>query len=136
MSATKERFEKILALAIDPGAYDGEAVAAMRRAYELVKKNRGLIPPAPQPVYQPAQPKILSNAYKITNIQLSWVSIISELLSRKAYELDLKSKLEYDFSQTLTGVSVTFDGTQEACTIFEAHINWVIEYVNSQKSQT
>ena len=42
MIGDKERFEKVLALAIDPGAYEGEAIAAFRKARELAKRNPSL----------------------------------------------------------------------------------------------
>jgi hypothetical protein len=40
MMSDKERFDKVLAVAINPGAYEGEAIAAFRKARELAKKNR------------------------------------------------------------------------------------------------
>ena len=48
MSNDRDRLENVLALAINPGAVEGEALAAFRRARELVKKNASLAhPPSP-----------------------------------------------------------------------------------------
>jgi hypothetical protein len=49
MSATKDRFGKILALAVDAGAHDGEAVAALYRLREMVKRDPTLAEPPPPP---------------------------------------------------------------------------------------
>jgi hypothetical protein len=38
MATEQDRFEKILALAIDPSAYEGEAAAALRRALEMIQR--------------------------------------------------------------------------------------------------
>jgi len=38
---SRDRFEKILAVAVNPGAYEGEAIAALRKARELVERFQG-----------------------------------------------------------------------------------------------
>jgi len=54
MADDRRRFEKIVALAINPGAVEGEAIAAFRRARELVGQNPSLAHPLPSSV--PATP--------------------------------------------------------------------------------
>jgi hypothetical protein len=71
MSDDKKRYEKVLAVAINPGAYEGEAIAALLRARELVKRNPALayppLPPMP-PRPKPAHPDEASFQAKVTNI--------------------------------------------------------------------
>src|ERR1700756_3263470 len=50
----RERLSKVLAIAINPGSYEQEAVAALRRARELVKLDPTLAHPPPAPP-EPAQ---------------------------------------------------------------------------------
>jgi hypothetical protein len=38
----KDRLDKVLAVAINPGAYEPEAVAALRKARQLVKRDPAL----------------------------------------------------------------------------------------------
>ena len=40
MTGDKERFEKVLAVAINPGAYEGEAIAALRKCANWPKGTR------------------------------------------------------------------------------------------------
>ena len=42
MSEKREKFQKIIAVAINPGAYEDEAIAALRRARALVQENPSL----------------------------------------------------------------------------------------------
>ena len=50
----RERLNKVLAIAINPGSYEQEAVAALRRAREWVKLDPTLAHPPPAPP-EPAQ---------------------------------------------------------------------------------
>jgi hypothetical protein len=39
MTGNRDRFDKIIAVAINPGAYEEEAMSALRRARALVKED-------------------------------------------------------------------------------------------------
>jgi hypothetical protein len=135
MSADRERLEKVLAIAVNPGAYEGEAMAALRKARELVKKDPSLAhpPPAPPaPAPKPAPPGDESVQIKVTHIPSFWLNIFLNKLSEQAYGLGLKSKLVCDFKETSTAVDVRCDGSKEACAALKAHLNWLINYINSQ----
>ena len=86
------RFDKVLAVAIDPGAYEAEAVAALRAARQLIKKNPALAYPPP-PAPKPAPPGEFSHQVRITNVAPFWLYIMINSLSQLAYGLGLKVKL-------------------------------------------
>lgn len=132
MSADRERFEKVLAIAINPGAYENEAISALRKARELVKKDRSLAHPPPAPAPKPAPPGDDSLEIKITRIGPFWLNILLSNLSQEAYGLGLKSKLTCDFSETPTAVNIRCDGPRDACATFRVHLKWLIDYINSQ----
>ena len=128
MSNDRDRLEKVLALAINPGAVEGEAVAALHRARQLVKQNPSLAHPpqqTPLPVHQPAPEATFK--VKITSVHPDWIFVLVGLLSKQAYELELRSKIEFDFSQTLTTIDVVCDGPQTSCTAFEKHVEWCVD---------
>ena len=134
MSNDRDRLEKVLALAINPGAVEGEAVAALHRARQLVKQNPSLAHPPqqqiPSPIHQPASQATFK--VKITSVHPDWILILVGLLSKQAYVLELRSKIEFDFSQALTTIDVVCDGPQTSCRAFEKHVEWCVDYINQQ----
>jgi hypothetical protein len=136
MPADRERFEKVLAIAINPGAYEEEAISALRKARELVKNDRSLAHPAPAPPPKAAPADEDSLEIKITHIAPFWLNILLSNLSQEAYGLGLRSKLTCDFDETPTAINVKCDGPKNACAAFHVHLNWLIEYINSQPPKT
>jgi hypothetical protein len=136
MPADRERFDKVLAIAINPGSYEEEAISAPRKARELVKNDRSLahLPPAPVAKSAPADQGSLE--VKITHISPFWLNILLSNLSQEAYGLGLKSKLTCDFHETPTAVNVRCDGAKNACATFQAHLDWLIDYIDSQPPKT
>jgi hypothetical protein len=136
MSDDKKRYEKVLAVAINPGAYEGEAIAALLRARELVKRNPALayspLPPMPlRP--KPAPPDEASFQAKVTNVSAFWLNIFLSNISQEAYGLGLKSKMVVDFhSPKPQAVDIRCDGPKEACEAFQTHFNWLLDNINSQ----
>jgi hypothetical protein len=41
---SRDRFDKIIAIAVNPGAYEEEAIAALLKARQLAKENPSLAP--------------------------------------------------------------------------------------------
>jgi len=134
MSNDRDRLQKVLSLAINPGAIEGEAVAALHRARELVKQNPSLAHPPVPPASPPFQPPPPQATFKvsITSVHPDWILILVGFLSKTAYELELKHKIEFDFSQTLTAVNVICDGSQTSCASFEKQVEWCIRYINEE----
>src|SRR5260370_33469966 len=102
MADDRARYTKILALAMHPQTIPEEALAAFRRARELAKANPSLAhPPAPPtpPSSQPTTVRYTSFNATITSVHPDWVLILVDLLSQRAYELDLKYKITFDFTQ-------------------------------------
>jgi hypothetical protein len=131
----RDRFDKIIAIAVNPATYEEEAITALRKARELVKEDRALAHPAPPPPQppQPAQPDY-SFHVEITNIPPDWLTLVAHILSKEAYGLGLKSKIEYDFSDTPPALNIRADGSRQACSTFETHFTSVIDFVNSQQA--
>jgi hypothetical protein len=128
MPSDRDRFDKVVAVAISPGAYEGEAIAALHKARELVKKDPSLAhPPAIT-----APPHDTLYEAKIVDIPSSWLNIALSNLSQEAYELGLKSKIVCDFDHTPTAIDIRCDGPKQACEAFSAHVKWVLNYINSQ----
>jgi len=73
--------------------------------------------------------------FKITNLMPPWITVVSEMVSSRAYDLDLKSKIKYEFAQNRTTVSITFDGSPASCVDLEDYITRLVDYVNSQPVQ-
>jgi len=104
MADDRRRFEKIVALAINPGAVEGEAIAAFRRARELVVQNPSLAHPLPSSVPATLDPPPQATfKVSITDVHPDWILILVGLLSKTGYGLNLKQKIEFDFSRSLTG---------------------------------
>ena len=132
----RDRFDKIIAIAVNPATYEEEAITALRKARELVRENRALAHPAPPPA--PPKPAPKPNYYfqvEITNIPPDWLTLVAHSLSKEAYGLGLKSKIEYDFSDTPLSLKIRADGSKEACNAFEKHFTLLIDFVNSQQQQ-
>jgi hypothetical protein len=53
----------------------------------------------------------------------------------RAYELDTKHNIEFDFTQPLTSIKVTCYGRKSACEAFGSTVDWCAEYVNEQFAQ-
>jgi hypothetical protein len=132
----RDRFDKIIAIAVNPATYEEEAITALRKARELVKEDRALAHPAPPPPPDPGPPE--PRYYfqvEITNIPSDWLTLVAHSLSKEAYELGLKSKIEYDFSDAPLSLNVRADGSKEACHAFAAHFTCLIDFVNAQQRQ-
>lgn len=134
----RKQIDKIIAVALSPGAYEEEAVAALRRARDMVKKNPKLAHPEPPPASPPpATPKPEhSIEYRVSKITPFWIAILLSNVSEEAYGLGLRSKLSCDFSEEpLVAVTVRCDGPKDACDRFVKHLEWLIEHINSQPKQ-
>jgi hypothetical protein len=129
----RDRFDKIIAIAVNPATYEEEAITALRKARELVRENRALAHPAPAPPSPPRQDYCFQ--VDITNIPPDWVTLVAHSLSKEAYGLGLKSKIEYDFSDSPLSLNVRADGSKEACRAFEKHFTRLIDFVNAQQGQ-
>lgn len=135
----RDRFDKIIAIAVNPATYEEEAITALRKARELVKENRTLAhpepaPPPPPPASEPPPPEYYFQV-EITNIPPDWLTLLAHTLSKEAYGLGLKSKIEYDFTDTPLALNVRADGSRQACNAFEERFTSLIDFVNSQQRQ-
>jgi Protein of unknown function (DUF2786) len=137
MTGDKERFEKVLAVAIDPGAYEGEAIAALRKARELAKRNPSLANAAASPEL-PLTARTApedSVRLRLENIPFDWLKVCINSLSAEAYGLGLKSKLYCDFTEVPTALDVRCDGTHEACEAFRVHLDTLVNYVSCRSRE-
>src|SRR6266446_470518 len=132
MSDDRGRFDKVLAIAINPGAYEGEAIAALRKARKLVGKNPALAYPSSAPSQKSSDSTGYSFTAKVTSIAPFWLNIFLNMLSDDAYRLRLISKITCDFTQTPIAVDIRCDGSKNACAEFEACVQWLINYINSK----
>jgi hypothetical protein len=138
MTSNRDRFNKVMAVAVNPGAYEPEAIAALRMARELVKQEPSLAhppPPAPAPPPPPAPPDEVSLEIRITNIPPFWLHIMINSLSQEAFGLALKSKIVIDFKVTPCALNVRCDGPKPPCDAFQKHADWLLAYVNSQPAK-
>jgi hypothetical protein len=134
MANDRDRLNKVLALAMHPQTITAEATAAFHRARDLVKANPSLAhppaaPPSPPTPKPPPQAKFKAD---ITSVHPDWILILVEILSRTAYQLDLKYQICFDFSRSLTAVSVVWDGSRQACDAFEQRMQRTISYINGK----
>src|ERR1700730_10574719 len=91
MTDDRERFTKVLALAMHPETIATEALAAFHRARELAKASPSLAHPPSErapALRQPCQGRVYRA--RITSVRQDRVLLLLELLSKRAYELDLK----------------------------------------------
>jgi hypothetical protein len=126
MPTERRLFDKVLAVAVNPGAYETEAIAALRKARELVKEDPSLAHPPPLP-----KPSEMSFQVTLTNVSPFWLRIVLNNLSEQAYGLGLRSKMVCDF-KTPTAVNVRCDGSRQACKAFQEHLNLVLDHINAQ----
>jgi len=129
MTDERERLTKVLALAMHPTTIDAEALAAFKRARKIVEANPSLAHP-PEPKKPPPPPPQTTYTTTITHVHPDWVLVLVGNLSLKAYELDLKSKITFDFMQQPVAVNVVCDGLEEACLEFQQHVQWFIGHLN------
>jgi len=134
MPSDRDRLDKVLAIAVNPGAYETEAVAALRAARQLIKKNPSLVHPPRRPrvpTPNPAQGEH-SRQVRITNIAPLWLYIAINCLSQEAYGLGLKSKIVIDFKVMPFALDVRCDGAETDCDTFGRYVNRLIAYINAQ----
>jgi hypothetical protein len=123
--------DRLLAVAINPGAYEQEAVAALHKARELVKREPDLAFDLPS--MTPLDPSDeVSIEAEISGISEFRLPIILNSLSERAYLLGLKSKFTCDLA-TPTTVHVKCDGRETACEVFKEHLSLLAEYVRSRQ---
>jgi hypothetical protein len=135
MSKERERLEKVLAIAINPGAIEYEAIAALKRARDLVKQNPSLAhPPASSapPLQQHTPQGHAAFRTRITTVHPNWLLILVELLSKRAYDLELKYQISFDFKKLPTAVHVVYEGSRGACHAFDNTVEWAVDYINQQ----
>ena len=134
MNENRKKLDKIIAVAVNPGAYEEEAITALRKARALVQENPSLAHPepvAPPPKSQPAQD--YSYQTQITNISALRLPVIMTGLSAEAYGLGLKSKLELEFVEGATRyiLNVRVDGPKLGCETFDRYVKGLIEFHNN-----
>jgi hypothetical protein len=135
MTEQRIRFEKISALAVNPGALEGEAIAALQRARELVKRNPELAhPPSPPPSAVKKLETKPEATFKatITKAHPDWLLILVNLMSKCGHELGVKYRISFDFAQTPIAVTMICEGSKEACETFERNVVWCVNYINKQ----
>jgi hypothetical protein len=118
MASDRDRLDKVLAIAVNPGAYETEAVAALRAARQLIKKNPALAHPPLHPRPKAAPLGEHSRQVRITNVAPFWLYIVINSLSQQAYGLGLKRKIVIDFKVTPYALDVRCDGAETACDAF------------------
>jgi hypothetical protein len=129
----KDRLDKVLAVAVNPGAYEQEAVAALHKARELIKSDPNLAFDFPSVSgLDPAHE--VSFKCEISGISEFWLPILLNSLSDRAYTLRLRSKFICDFAIPTT-VRVKCDGAAASCKAFEAHVSLLLEYIRSRQRQ-
>jgi hypothetical protein len=129
----KNRFDKVLAVAINPGAYEQEAVAALHKVRELVKREPNLAFDLPSMAGADIPDEASSEA-EISGITEFWLPIVINSLSERAYVLKLKSKFTCDLA-TPTTVHVKCDGAETACEAFKEHLHVLAEYIHSRQCE-
>jgi hypothetical protein len=129
------RFHKILALAVNPAAPQGEALAAFDRLRDLVRRNPHLTAPPPMPPPVPPEPKDSISEWRLTHIPPFWLPITIDNLSGQAYRLGLRSKFACDFSVSPTALTVTSTGPAAACQKFGELLSNLIDHVNTQPAK-
>jgi hypothetical protein len=135
MPSDRDRLDKVLAIAVNPGAYETEAVAALRAARQLIRKNPSLAHPPLHPRVHTPKPAPLgehSHQVRITNLAPLWLYIAINSLSQQAYGLGLKNKIVIDFKSMPFALDVRCDGAETGCDAFARYVNRLIAYINSQ----
>jgi hypothetical protein len=132
MASDRDRLDKVLAIAVNPGADETEAVAALRAARQLIKKNPALAHPPLHPRPKPAPQGERSHQARITNIAPFWLYIAINNLSQQAYGLGLKSKIVIDFKAMPFALDVRCDGAETDCDAFARYVDRLVDHINSQ----
>ena len=133
MSKDRDRLEKVIAVALNPGAYEEEAITALRKARELVRQDPQLAHAPPPPTAPPEPPPVEhSLAFQVTKIPPYWINIFTNNVSEAAYGLGLKSKIVVELEEIPRVIQIRCDGPKQACAVFEAHLNWLLIYINTQ----
>jgi hypothetical protein len=125
----KDRFHKVLAIAINPGAPEGEATAALNRARELVRKDPSLAHPAPKLPTAAPPDHVISNI-KVTNIPHLWLSILLSSVSEQAYDLGLMIRMSCNFNEPLISVDIKCSGQNKAHELLETYLKRLIVIIN------
>jgi hypothetical protein len=131
------RFQKILKLAVNPAAQEGEAQAAFGRLRELARLYPHLTAPAaPPPMPPPAAAKAEENTvhWRLTKIAPFWFAIAIDNLSRQGYRLGLRCQFACDFKERPTALDITCTGSKDACDLFGQTLAFLIDYINSQRA--
>jgi hypothetical protein len=68
----------------------------------------------------------------VTKIPPYWINIFTNNVSEVAYGLGLKSKIVVELEETPRAIRIRCDGPRQACAVFEAHLNWLLTYINTQ----
>jgi len=128
-------FQKILTLAVNPSALEGEAQAAFGKLRELARQNPHLAtlptpPPMPPPVTR--HPEDTTSQWRLVKIPPYWLSITVDNLSGQSYNLGLRSRFSFDFLETPTALEITCTGSKESCDCFGQALAFLINYINSQ----
>jgi hypothetical protein len=134
----KHRLDKVLAVAINPGAYEEEALAALHKARELVKRDPNLVVDLPSmscllPRLKSADE--VSFEVEINGISEFWFPIVLNALSEQAYVLRLKSRFICEFATPIT-LHVKCDGRETDCAAFKEHLDSLVEYIHSRRRGT
>ena len=127
----RERFTKVLALAIHPETIATEALAAFHRARELAKANPSLAHPPSEratALRQPCQGKVYRA--HITSVSQDRILIFLGLFSKRAYELDLKYQINFDHGNSLTKIDLVWSGSDKDCKGLARTVECVINYIN------
>ena len=77
MSPKRDRFDKVMAVAINPGAYEAEAMTALRKARDLVKDDPSLAYPPAVPTTRLTSPGDASFQTKITKVSQFWLPAVT-----------------------------------------------------------
>jgi hypothetical protein len=129
--SNSERFHKVLALAINPAAHDGEAQAAFARLRDMAKQNPDLRTPPPPVASNPPEH---TEQWRLTKISSYWLPIILDNLSGQAYDVGLRSKLACDFGEVPAALDITCTGPKAACDKFGQALTVLVDFINSHPS--
>jgi hypothetical protein len=131
MADDRERFTKVLALAMHPETMATEALAAFHRARELAKANPALAHPPSEPgtaLRQPCQGKVY--LARVTSVRQDRILTLLGLFSKRAYELDLRYQIKFDYENSLTRVDLVWSGPERDCKGLARTVECVINYIN------
>ena len=127
----RERFTKVLALAIHPETIAAEALAAFHRARELAKANPSLAHPPSEPAAalgQPCQGKVYRA--HVTSVRQDRILTLLGLFSKRACELDLKYQINFDYGNSLTKINLAWSGPDKDCEGLAHTVECAINYIN------